>query len=314
MKVLCLLCWLAVSTSALAQMPVDSTGTVMIGGIKQFISVKGRDTSKPLLLFLHGGPGGSVMSYASKFSSKLQEHFTVVHWDQRETGRTFELNESPGPLTVDLFEKDTHELIDHLLKEFHQPKLYLVGHSWGTALGFRISKKYPELLYAFVPVGPMINQFESERIALAAMKAKAQKDKNYIELKELNTVKIPFENGEQLFYHRKWLLHFSGSKTILTKDHVVNWSSRWLNLYNEASQENLFETLPEISCPVYFFAGKKDFQTSTVITTSYYNKLTAPKKDLFIFPHSAHAVPTSEPILFQQILIEKILPQTYPGL
>jgi pimeloyl-ACP methyl ester carboxylesterase len=265
-------------------------------------------------LFLHGGPGGSVMSYASKFSSKLQEHFVVVHWDQRETGETFKLNASPVLLTVDLFEKDTHEIIGLLLKKFHQPKLYLVGHSWGTALGFRIAKRYPELLYAFVPVGPMINQLESERIALAAMKVKAQKEKNDLEIKELNTVKIPFENGEQLYYHRKWLFHFSGSKTKLTKDYVVNWSDRWLNLYNEASKENLFESLPEISCPVYFFAGKKDYQTNSTITTDYYNKLQAPRKDLFVFEHSAHAVPTSEPNLFQQILIGKILPQTYPGL
>jgi pimeloyl-ACP methyl ester carboxylesterase len=314
MKVFSLFFALAVYGFAKGQLPVDSTSVIVIGGIKQFISIKSRDNSKPLLLFLHGGPGGSVMGYSNKFTNKLQEHFIVVQWDQRETGKTLDLNRSSVPLTVDLFEEDTHALIDTLLRKFHQPKLYLVAHSWGTALGFRVVKKYPELLYAFIPVGPMINQLESERIILARMKEKAQQEKNYIQLRELSSVRIPFENGEQLFYHRKWLFHFSGSKTKLTRDYVVTWSARWLKLYNEASNENLFKTLPEISCPVYFFAGRNDYQTSSAITTEYYNQLLAPKKDLFIFEKSAHAVPTTEPSLFQQILIEKVLPQTYPGL
>src|ERR1700754_2862789 len=75
-------------TIALARTPIDTVQTPEINGIKHYISLKGRDSSKPLLLFLHGGPGGSVMDYADKFTSKLQEEFVVVQWDQRETGKT----------------------------------------------------------------------------------------------------------------------------------------------------------------------------------------------------------------------------------
>ena len=164
--------FLTLTYKGVSQIPIDSSGVISIGGIKQFVSIKGNDNRNPLLLFLHGGPGNSVIHYAEKFTHKLQEHFIVIQWDQRNAGKTLSLNNSPQPLTVGLFENDTHQLIDTLLKRFHQPKLYLVGHSWGTFLGFYIARNYPDLLYAYIPICPMINQLESERVILESMKEK----------------------------------------------------------------------------------------------------------------------------------------------
>jgi len=255
------------------------------------------------LLFLHGGPGNSVIHYAEKFTHKLQEHFIVVQWDQRNAGKTLALNMSPAPLTIDLFERDTHQIIDSLLKRFHQPKLYLVGHSWGTFLGFYMAKNYPELLYAYIPICPMVNQQESERIILAAMKEKASQAKNDGALRELSQVKIPFENGEQLYFHRKWVLDYMGSKAKITKTQVQEWALMWLPLFNEASKDNLFESAPALRCPVYFFVGRKDVQTNAGITEKYYNILNAPKKQLYWFERSGHSLPTTEPDLLQEIII-----------
>jgi pimeloyl-ACP methyl ester carboxylesterase len=252
-----------------------------------------------------------VMSYADKFTNKLQEHFVVVQWDQRETGRTLETNVSPVPLTVSVFENDTYELVKTLLEKFHQPKLYLVGHSWGTVLGFFMAKQHPDLLYAYVAVGSMIDQLDSERISLDILRKDAEKENNAVALKELSTIKVPFENGEQLYYHRKWLLRHSGSKTKLSKGYVTTWAKTWLPVYNEACMNNKFETTPTLNCPVYFFAGRKDLQTNSSITEKYFDKLQVPKKDLVWFERSAHGIPTSEPIKFQQVIIEKILPETF---
>lgn len=297
---------------ALAQAPVVDAGeAIFIGGIKQFITIKGRNPSLPLLLFLHGGPGGSVMNYADNFTNRLQEHFLVVQWDQRETGRTLEMNASPTRLSLTLFQNDTHELISFLLKRFGKEKLYLAGHSWGTALGFHIAGKFPELLYAYVAIGPMINQLESERIALAVMMEEATKRQNKKEMDELSSVHIPFETGEQLYYHRKWLLHFAGNRRQLSKTYVIDWSDRWLSVYNEACQENLLERLPAVGCPVYFFAGRKDYQTNSSIAEEYYSMLDAPKKGFFWFEFSAHSVPGSEPDRLQQLIIDEILPATF---
>lgn len=293
-----------------AQTAVDSKEEILIGGIKQVITIQTRDTSLPLLLFLHGGPGGSVMGYSKKFTHRLQDHFVVVQWDQRETGQTLELNASPVPLTLPLFQRDTETIIAYLLKRYNREKLYLVAHSWGTALGFHIARTHPELLYAYIPIGPMINQLESERIALSAMRKDALARGNEKELEELGKVNIPFANGEHLYYHRKWLQAFSGSRRTLSKSYVDNWSATWLDVFNEASKDNLMETLPSIGCPVYFFAGRKDYQTNSSIAQQYHSALKAPRKGFFWF-ETGHSIPGAAPERMQEIIIEKILPETF---
>ena len=299
------------ATACLAQTSIDTEETICIGGIRQYITIQGKDRSLPLLLFLHGGPGGSVMNYSDRFTHRLQEHFVVVQWDQRETGRTKQLNDSPLPLSLSVFCEDTRELLDSLLKRFQRQKLYLAAHSWGTVLGFHIARNYPDLLYAYLPIGPMINQLESERIALNLMKEKAGKHGHQKEFEELSTVRIPFENGTQLFYHRKWLLSYSGSHKKLSKNNVVAWAATWLTVFNQASKENLMETLPSVNCPVYFFTGKKDLQTNASITESYYTHLTAPRKELFWFQASGHGIPSSEPERLQDLIIGRVLPETF---
>jgi pimeloyl-ACP methyl ester carboxylesterase len=293
-----------------AQVPIDTAEEIHIGGIRQFITMEGRDRELPLLLFLHGGPGGSVLDYAEKFSRRLKDHFVVVHWDQRETGRTLDLNPSPVPLSFELFQKDTRELIDTLLKRFHRQKLYLVAHSWGTALGFHIARYYPDLLYAYVPIGAMIDQLGSERIALALMKDIALKKGNEKALAELGNVRIPFEDGRQLYFHRKWLLDLAGSRRVLKQAYVEQWATRWLPVFAEASRENLFHSLPSVACPVYFLAGKKDYQTNSWLAEKYFNTLSAPRKAFFWFD-TGHGIPSSDPEGLQSVIIGTVLPETF---
>lgn len=300
------------STVIVAQTPVDETQILTIGGIQQFVRIKGKDRSKPFLLFLHGGPGGSVMNYADKFTSRLQAHFIVVQWDQRETGKTRQLNETPVALTVSVFQQDTRELMDTLLKKFNKPKLFLAGHSWGTYLGFQMAKNYPELIYAYIAISPMIHQAESERIILQLMKDRAKQTGNNKALEELTAVNIPFRNGEELYFHRKWMLDYIGSKAKLSRNFVLGWANTWLQVFNQASAENLMENLPSIKCPVYFCIGRKDYQTNFTLVEAYYNMIDAPKKDLFWFEHAAHSIPYSEPELLQQIIIDKVLRDTCP--
>ena len=153
----------------------------------------------------------------------------------------------------------------------------------------------------------MVNQLESERIILGLMKEKASRTGNKIAAQELAAIKIPFENGEQLYYHRKWVIEYMGSKAMITKDKVQKWSLTWLPIFVEASKQNLFEVAPEIKCPVYFFVGRKDFQTNSTITEKYYQSLIAPKRELFWFERSAHSLPTTEPEKLQEIIIKHVL-------
>jgi pimeloyl-ACP methyl ester carboxylesterase len=294
---------------------INTTETIPIGGIKQYISLRGDDITKPILLFLHGGPGGSLMDLSNSISRQLREHFIVVQWDQRQTGRTLQQNSSPLPLTINQFQEDTREMIGYLLKKFEQKKIFLAGYSWGNVMGFHIAEKYPQLLHAYIAISPVINQLESERITLAMLKQKAEKEGNEKEIQELSLVKIPFENGKQLFYSRKWLFAFDGqpmrnSDTASLINYFTQWSATWLPVWNESLNRNLIKELPVINCPVYFFVGKKDYQTHFSIAEQYYLQLTAPRKTLFWFDKSAHRIPNTEPALLQEIIINKILPET----
>ena len=300
----------AAQGQSISPKPIDSEEIVPIGGIKQYIRIKGKDDTKPILLFLHGGPGGSLLQKNDHITGELQKHFIVVQWDQRQTGETLKLNQSPGPLTLTMFYNDTHDIIDTLLKKFRRPKLYLAGYSWGTGLGFHIADKYPELLYAYIAISPVINQWRSETMALEMLKERMGNKAR----KELSKVKIPFENGEQLYYHRKWLLKHEGQKFVnlsLRKSFVQAWAVTWFDVWTQACKINLFESLQTIQCPVYFFAGQKDYNTNSYITQEYFEKVAVPKKDLFLFASAGHGLPETDARQFQAIIIEKILPKTY---
>jgi len=290
---------------------INSSKAVEIGGIRQWISCKGTNPAAPVLLFLHGGPGSSAMSYADRFTSELQKHFVVVQWDQRETGTTKKLSTSLVPLKVALLEEDAVQMINYLRSRFSKDKVFLMGHSWGGFLGLLVAADHPELLEAYFAVSPMIYQTESERLALSWMQKEAIASANRQAIDELSKVKIPFQNGEQLYYHRKWLALGMGTKPA-SREFVEEWSKKWLAVFNEASGINFFEKAPEIKCPIYFFVGTKDYQTSFKLIEDYYNQVKADKKDLFWFTNSAHLVPLTEPKKLQEIIINLIALKSAP--
>jgi len=285
--------------------------TVSVGNIKHVISYAG-NKELPLILFLHGGPGSSRMKQAPAFSNLLQKHFLVVQWDQRDAGRTLALNKSSVPITVKLMEDDTYEVIKLLLKKFNHKKLYLVGESWGTVLGFRMAEKHPELLNAYIAFSPVVNQTKSEQIVLDKLKIDAKEKGNIPAQKELSTVKIPFENYKQIYYSRKWMFSYDGhpfadKDTVALKEYMEDWSKTWMLTWNEAIRQNLSTQLPKINCPVYFFLGVKDLQTNFNIAKDYFKLLNAPKKNMFVFENAGHSVLTEEAEQVQKIIIKEIL-------
>src|SRR5579863_6202905 len=107
--------------TAFAQSPIDTTETLQIGGIKQFIDIKGAERSKPLLLFVTGGPGETSIGSSDAFTAELKKNFVFVQWDQRECGKTLKLNKSVQPITLAMCQQDTHDVVDSLLSQFHRP-------------------------------------------------------------------------------------------------------------------------------------------------------------------------------------------------
>lgn len=295
------------------QTPIDTTETLTLGGIKQVITVQGNDRTKPVFLFITGGPGSEGIYPENKaYLDELKQHFVVVAWDQRNCGQTLALNPSPVKLTVRLYENDTHELVTALLQQFHQKKLFIMGWSWGTVLGFYMADKYPGQVYAYIAVSPAVNQWESERMSLKELKQKAVQQKNTKAINELKQVKIPFENGLQNYYDRKWLVLLNGETiedTIEFKKYFTE-NSEMTALFKEANYINLTKSLPKVNCPIYFFVGRNDHQTNCTLSEKYYKQLKAPKKGIFWFEKSGHLIPVTEPALMQETVIKQVLPRT----
>lgn len=286
---------------------IDTLLTPEIGGIKQVIEIKTDDSNKPILLFLSGGPGSSMMNNSDKFTNLLKDKFTLVQWDQRDAGKTLKLNLSPIQPSVDQMEKDTYQVISFLIKQLNQEKIYLLGSSWGNVLGFYIVKNHPELLYSYFAVNPVVSQLESEKELLKTLKIHFTE--NPFASKELSRVNIPFKMDEDIFYLRKWLFYKDGKEYVTSdefKNGFLQWAKTWSPVWNEVMNIDLPKTLKKVDCPIYFFVGKNDIQTSTKITKDYFKKLKAPNKDLFLFQNSGHQIHQDEPKKFQKIIIQTL--------
>lgn len=301
-----LLIFVAATLSIQAQKSVKTHEAVEIGGIKQWIGVKGADDSKPLLLFLHGGPGFSSRNYASKFIRYLQKDFIIAQWDQRETGITSHWGPYSDSLTVDIFHKDTEEVISFLLKKFSKEKIFLVGFSWGGFLGLHFANEHPELLHAYISVSSMIHQDKSEQLTLELLQEKADNSVDRIARDEISKISIPFDSWEALYFQRKWTAEFLNKEKFNPKQKKVfqQWSEKWWKVFIEASKVNYFEMVPVIDCPIYFFIGKNDFIANYLVTENYFKDLKASNKQIIWFEQSTHEIPTDEPKKFSEELIK----------
>jgi pimeloyl-ACP methyl ester carboxylesterase len=286
---------------------IEKLLTPEIGGIKQVVQIKTDDVNKPVLLFLSGGPGSSMMNNADAYTRVLKGRFTIVQWDQRNAGKTLKLNPSPTQPSLEQMENDTLQVVKFVRNELKQEKIYLLGSSWGNVLGFHIVKTHPELLHSYFAVNPVVSQMASEKEGLTMLKAHF-KD-NAVASSELASVNIPFKDDEDLFYLRKWVFHKEGKEFATSEDFkkgFLQWSKVWSPVWNEVMNIDLPKSLPTVDCPVYFFVGKNDIQTSTPITKAYFAKLRAPKKALFVFENSGHQIHHDEPEKLQQTIIKTL--------
>lgn len=275
---------------------------VSIGGILQWIQYEGVNPAAPVLLFIHGGPGNSAIRYADRFTSRLKQNYVVVFWDQRASGKTASLQRVSEPLRADQFVSDAIAVVEYLCSRFDQKKIFVAGHSWGGYLGLRVAQSKPELVRGLFAISPMIHQLRSEQLSLDLMLAHAAKESNATAQAELSQVKIPFETGTQLYFHRKWLnvLQQTGS---LKQSRVEQWATTWLTVFNEASRVNLMETAPAIGCPVYFLIGRQDYQTHFSLAEQYYQQLVCENKKLVWFKRSAHTPHLTETAAFEDVIL-----------
>lgn len=300
---------------------------VTIGGTGQWLLIRGKSLSNPILLFLHGGPGSAQIAVAARYQAQLEEHFIVVNWDQRGSGLSYSKEISKETMTVDHFVKDAKELIDYLTRTYGKQKVFLAGHSWGSILGALLVHKYPEAVEGYAGVGQVADLAENERLAYEFVYHCAETGNNKRAVRELRTIGRPpykdLMDGTMVrsrwtgrFHARfhnisavRFMLQFLVSQEYNLADGVrfLRGSAFSFNaMWKEISEINLFELVKTLDVPVYFLLGKYDFTTPYDIAVRYCEALNAPHKEIIWFENSAHCMPFEEPEKFQRVLIEKL--------
>jgi pimeloyl-ACP methyl ester carboxylesterase len=165
---------------------------IKIGGIDQWIQIRGEDRGNPVILFVHGGPGGSTIPISSGWQP-WEKYFTIVQWDQRGSGRTFRRTSESIAATMTLAQmtQDGVEVAEYLRAHLHKDRIVLIGHSWGSFLGVHIVKQRPDLFHAFVGTGQLVGKqtFEKQfELTVTHLKALAQAAHNTQALTELASI------------------------------------------------------------------------------------------------------------------------------
>jgi proline iminopeptidase len=299
---------------------------VTLGGVKQWISIRGYDRGNPVLLFLHGGPGSANLAKLRLQCPELERHFVVVTWDQRGAGKSQAAFDA-DTLTVEQIVSDTHELILLLKPRLGVDAVYLMGFSWGTVPGLLIAARYPEDLHAYIGAGQIVNYAEGERQSLAYVQGMARERNDVEALQALSAIDPAYNTGDwyhQLMTQRAWLLKYDGvyrhtdsynheALMLLRAPEysLVNFalwpgaSARSLKTFWPAlMQLDLAEMVPEVQVPVYFLSGRHDWNSPYPLVEVYFDELRAPAgKELIWFEDAAHDVFFDQPAQVVEALL-----------
>jgi pimeloyl-ACP methyl ester carboxylesterase len=158
---------------------------VILGGQEQYIIIRGVDAAKPIMLFLHGGPGSPEVAFIKHFNPDIEKDFVMVYWEQRGAGKSYSKDIPPESMNMDQMISDTRELSEYLVNRFNREKIFLMGHSWGSLLGTLTAHKYPELYYAYFGIGQVGDQFKGEQISLRWAKDQAVERNDHKAVKTL---------------------------------------------------------------------------------------------------------------------------------
>jgi pimeloyl-ACP methyl ester carboxylesterase len=303
-------------TQAIAPGGISELKTVDIGGIKQWISVRGNNPANPILLFIHGGPGSPMMPESWIFQRPWEDFFTVVQWDQRGSGKTFSSSDRrPDPsMTVEQMQADAEQLIDLLTRTYGKKKIFLVAHSFGSVLGVRIAQHRPDALYAYIGIGQVVNAVQNETVGYQETLAQAEAVGNHTAVDELKAIApYPGPDGSaitlpKIAIERKWDVALGGMRYGRTTDpetairslspHYSDDDVKSAELGEGASAAILlpqlisvnFDNISTFKCPVFFFAGMADRTTPESLVETFYNRIHAPKKKLFKIDRASHDV------------------------
>ena len=327
---------------------IEELKSVNIGGVEQWLHIRGRNRNNPVILWLHGGPGAPVIGGGfDAVHRPWEDYFTVVMWDQRQTGKSYyPADDEANPLTVKQFEEDTEELIQYLRSYLEKDKLVIVGASWGTSLGMKMVKRHPEWIHAYVGVGQVVNAMDNERVVYERILHHAKQQNNRELIDQLESQPKLWETEsperEQAFMafcdpSRQALselgrdaimrhMSIEDASKVVSLERLISPHLTLTDISNTLfggkiallrdpnfAKQFLDIDLPkELGCsfdvPIFFFSGRHDWQTPTTLSDQWFEQIDAPHKELIHFEESSHWICNEEPGKFLVSLVNRVLP------
>ena len=281
-------------------------------GRKQWISLRGWDKNAPVLLFLAGGPGGTQMAAVRHELEEFEKHFVVVNWDQPGSGKSYHADKTDN-ITVETYIQDGYALTEYLKERFSQEKIYLIGESWGSALGIFLVSRYPHSYHALIGTGQMVDFVQTERMDYAKAMEIAENNGDTAIIEKLKA------NGEPPYYGKgvTWKsavylnylssymasnpeIHNPGYNTlrdICSEEYgiidKINFFRGIINTYNDVYPKlygiDMRKDYMKTDVPVYFFVGRYDVNAPAALVEEYERILNAPDKGIVWFEHSGHS-------------------------
>jgi pimeloyl-ACP methyl ester carboxylesterase len=300
---------------------------IRIGGIDQWVMVRGEDLANPPLILLYGGPGLSETQLFRHFNASLEKAFTVVYWDQRGSGKSFDSRLPRSSMTVEQFLADLDELVEAVRRRTCKTTVAIFGHSWGSVLGVLYAARFPEKVAGYAGSGQIGDWPAAESASYAYALAEAERLGNRKALKDLRVIGPPPYDARSLWTERTWLQRFEGrlrpkalwdlvriwaagpESSILDLPNLMRGFRFSLDaMWDEVSRLNLAQAVPALKMPVFFLLGRQDHWVPPETSEAYFEALDAPSKAIIWFEKSGHEPFMDEPDDFNAAMLEVVRP------
>jgi proline iminopeptidase len=301
--------------------------TIEVSGQEHALMIRGASMDNPVLLHLAGGPGGTDIG-AMRLDTSLEEHFVVVTWDQRGTGKSAKALDPIDTLTLQGAVDDTLAVTDYLRERFGQDRVVLTGQSWGTIPAVLAAQRHPERFRALVATGQMVSLLETDRIFYDDTLAWADAhDDPALESRLLELGPPPYDRytdyltlvgyERELNPYPEFDGHTEMTATIWGPEYDVmdkigairGLVDTYALLYPQLQRLDFRTQVPRLEVPVYVLMGEHEARGRVEPAREWFAALEAPAKEWIEFSAASHRASFERPALYTDLLT-RVLEET----
>ncbi|MBW8882841.1 MAG: alpha/beta hydrolase, partial [Asticcacaulis sp.] len=292
---------------------VDEKGFVRIGGIEQWVRIKGSSCANPIVVIVHGGPGNPSTTFGDNVYRAWEQEFTIVQWDQRGAGKTYGRNppKEDDPLVVEQLRDDGIAVARYATQRLGKRKSILMGGSWGSVLGVYMAKSNPELFCGYISSSQVVGNAVAQRGSYDATLALARAAKDEDSIAKLEALgPPPWTSPRNPGIVRRVMRKYEAMSTEPAPkwwwtpapeysspkdeaDYTAGEDYSWLQFVGLkgkgiASTIDMVKLGPRFELPFYMVQGEQDLLTMPEPSKRYFDFIEAPHKEFVMVPRTGH--------------------------